>query len=257
MKPSVDPVKEGSVQGKTHYSPASPLVKPSAGWYREPTMTVREILCGVRSLLMPAACVGCDVPLEEADPPLCSPCRQKLAGSRSVWSRGEGRFFDRAISSFPYEGVAKTLIGALKYHQRLGLAPFLGGLLAETVISRLGSDSADAVVPVPLHPARRRERTFNQAEALAELLAERLDLPCRRDLLSRLKPTLPQTELTRAQRQANMQGAFLLKPDPLVRSARLLLVDDVFTTGATAEACARRLKEAGAASVIVVTLAHG
>ncbi len=218
---------------------------------------VRDLLYGAASLLLPASCAGCGNPLEEMQTSLCLPCRQALTASRTCGLGPGGASFDRLIAPFPYEGVAKTLIVSLKYNHRLSLVSFLSGILAETILECLGTDPADGIVPVPLHPTRRRERTFNQAEALARDLARRLDLPCRLDLLSRTKPTLSQTELTRSERRANLEEAFRIQADPLIRASRLLLVDDVFTTGATAESCARLLKEAGAASVAVVTVARG
>jgi ComF family protein len=156
-----------------------------------------------------------------------------------------------------YEGAAKALVWALKYQGRLSLVRFLGEGMTDLVLERLGNDPADAVVPVPLYPTRLRERTFNQAEALAQTLARRLHLPCRTRLLQRLQPTRPQAELDRRERIANVQGAFGVRPDPWVRLSRILLVDDVFTTGATGDSCAKVLKRAGAASVVVVTFAHG
>jgi len=146
---------------------------------------------------------------------------------------------------------------ALKYQGRLSVAPFLGKLLAETVLERLGSDPADAVVPVPLHPTRLRERTFNQAQVLAQELAHRLDLPCWKHLLLRCNPTPPQTDLPRQERLKNVAHAFTIQSDPFLRCSRVLLIDDVLTTGATANACAKLLKTAGAAGVTVVTVAQG
>ncbi len=239
----------------------------------------RELLLGTRSLLFPVTCAGCRRALLEPETPLCAGCWKEIPWSRPPWCRGCGkslaglgagidrcgnclttprnRFFDQAISPFRYEGSAKKLITALKYKGRLSLPPFLGRILADTVRERLGPDPADAVLPVPLHPTRHRERTFNQASVLAQALADRLDLCCRPNLLSRCRPTPSQTELPREIRLSNLTGAFRLEPDPLIRSLRLLLVDDVFTTGATVNACAQPLKEAGAAQVVVVTLAHG
>ena len=210
-----------------------------------------DLFLGIRSLLLPSSCAGCRFPLTgEESSPLCSDCFKQLPWRSSTR-------FDPMISPFRYEGIAKELIAQLKYHGRLSVAPFLGQILGETVLQRLGADPADAVVPVPLHPVRLRERTFNQAQLLAQQLANNLHLPCRPDLLIRRKPTRPQSDLSRQERQRNVAEAFSIQPDPLIRSMRLLLVDDVFTTGATASVCAKLLKEAGAASVTVVTLAHG
>ena len=129
--------------------------------------------------------------------------------------------------------------------------------MAQAVRERLGEDPADLILPVPLHPTRLRERTFNQALGLAQEMARQLNLPCLKHLLIRVKPTRPQAELSRNERLANLHEAFRIQPDPRVRRSRILLIDDVFTTGATAEACTNLLKQAGASAVIVVTVAHG
>ncbi|MBI3616302.1 MAG: ComF family protein [Candidatus Omnitrophica bacterium] len=217
-----------------------------------------DLFVGVRSLLSPARCVGCQLPWsEEGSSPLCPACLKALPRCRFPWCQKFGPPLDQAVSVFHYEGAAKELIASLKYSGRTSLLPFLGQTLTETVLERLGPDPADAVLPVPLHPTRLRERTFNQAHLLAKELADNLDLPCWTHALVRRRPTLPQTQLPREARKTNVEKAFSLGPDPLIRSARLLLVDDVFTTGSTAASCAKLLKQAGAASVAVAALAHG
>jgi ComF family protein len=239
-------------------------------------MLIREILQGAESLLFPSACLTCRLPLESRREILCPACCASLQRSVAPWCQPCGRslaglgagilrcadcgrnrfFFDQAISPCLYEGSAKELVKALKYQGRLSVAPFLGRLLAETVRERLGSDPADAVVPVPLHSTRLRERTFNQAQVLAQELGRRLDLPCWKHLLLRRSATPPQADLPREERLRNVAKAFAIRPDPFLRSARILLVDDVLTTGATANACAKLLKNAGAFSVTVVTAAQ-
>ena len=238
---------------------------------------------GVHSLLFPGRCSGCGrTPVSSQENrlgscPLCPLCLESLPWSKPPWCRRCGEslaglgaggdlcvncrhahlFFDQAISPCLYEGVAKTLLVALKYRGRLSLAPFLGNLLARSVRERLGPDPADGIVPVPLHPTRLRARGFNQATALARLLSEELDLPCFKELLIRRKPTPPQVQLPREERLVNVAGAFALEPNPFIRLSHLILVDDIFTTGATANACSELLKEAGAARVTVVTVARG
>ena len=237
-----------------------------------------EMFQGIRSLFLPAACAGCQHPIDSPGTlPLCPDCFEQLPRSGPPWcsrcglslgNSGDGvtlcmecrttpPSFDMAVSPCNYDGVAKTLIVALKYHAQLRLAQFLGKLMAEAVRQHLGPDPADSIVPIPLYPSRLRERQFNQAELLARVVARNLDLPCRTDLLTRREPTLPQTHLPRAMRFKNVEKAFCLRPNPLILSSRILLVDDVFTTGATVNSCARTLKQGGATRVCVATFARG
>ena len=219
-----------------------------------------QLLVGFRSLLFPAACVGCGLPLSGGQKqPLCPPCLGKLPRRRFPWSGkvGASRFsFDRAASPWAYEATARELVLALKYRGRLSLVPFLAAAMGRAVREQISGEPAEAVVPVPLHPTRLRERSFNQAEVLARALAAELHLPLRTDLLARRRPTLPQVELSKKERRSNVEEAFVLRPGVPVPK-RLLLVDDILTTGATAEQCARLLKRAGASTVDVVTLAQG
>ncbi len=232
----------------------------------------------MHSLLFPAACVGCHSPVEGDLPwPLCPGCLAKLPSWQAPWCARCGRSlahlgagvelcltceakryaFDQAVSCFPYEGAIQELVLAFKYQGETSLFRPLSQRMAQTVRERIGNDPADWVVPVPLHPVRLRERGFNQAELLAKGLADGLSLPCTSEVLARTKATLPQAQLTRRQRAQNVRQAFSLKPSPWLGEARILLVDDVFTTGATVHACAALLKQAGALQVTVVTFAHG
>jgi ComF family protein len=141
----------------------------------------------------------------------------------------------------------------LKYHGRAGVAGPLGTLLAERWLAAPGC-AVDGVLPVPLHPARLRERGFNQSALLAQGLAERLARPLHTDLLWRGRATAPQVGLSPEERLNNVTGAFRAAPG--VRGGRWLLVDDVCTTGATLEACAAALRDQGARAVWAITLAH-
>jgi len=114
----------------------------------------------------------------------------------------------------------------------------------------------DALVPIPLHPARRKERGFNQSAEIARWLGARVGLKVEEGLI-RVKPTPPQARLRRTERLRNLRGALALAPEFDPRGRRLLLCDDVFTTGATADACARVLKKAGADEVAALTVARG
>lgn len=208
-------------------------------------------------MLFPAACMGCGLPLE-AGPvaPVCGGCADRLPRCPFPWLPGRGRSLDGAFSPFLYEGVCREMVLALKYEGRLSLVPFLASNMAEEVLRRLGECPADRVLPVPLHPTRLRERTFNQAELLAAAVARRMGIPCEKELLIRCRPTRPQAELTREERSRNVRGAFDLRRGSSLKGQRLILVDDVLTTGATAEACAKLLKSAGTRSIWAVTAAR-
>lgn len=142
---------------------------------------------------------------------------------------------------------------ALKFHAETEIAPLLGGLLAER-LRRADFDKIDLVLPVPLHPERRRTRGFDQAELIARATAREMSLPMRRDLLEKVRHTRPQALLRREQRLANMAGAFRVAGT--LPGANILLIDDVMTTGATMGDCARACREAGAARVYALTFAR-
>jgi ComF family protein len=128
----------------------------------------------------------------------------------------------------------------------------LGALLAQALPRE---ESFDVIVPMPLHWRKRWQRRFNQADLLAREIARRWNVPLR-PLVRRKKATAPQAGLTSAQRRKNVQGAFEVKDRASLKGKRVLLIDDVLTTGATAGACARALKRAGAAQVTLLTLAR-
>ena len=122
--------------------------------------------------------------------------------------------------------------------------------------ARLSGRTFDVIVPVPLHPARERERGFNQSALLAELLSDRIALPSK-PALERIRYTTTQTAFDRAERMQNLHGAFRLRKKADVRDLRVLLIDDVLTTGSTLSECARVLRRAGASCVYAATAARG
>lgn len=164
--------------------------------------------------------------------------------------------FERARAVAEYDGTASLLVHRLKYHDRLELARALGGMMV-----RAGADllrEADVIVPAPLHRWRLWKRRFNQAMALAKIVSAESGVPCDPWLLARVKRTPRQVGLTKTQRQENLQGAFRVPPEAKARlkGRRALLVDDVLTTGSTANAAARALLRGGAAAVDVLTFAR-
>lgn len=165
--------------------------------------------------------------------------------------RRHPRSVDRGIAAGLYEGSLRAIIHAFKYERRRSLAPALARLMRQQGASLL--DGADLLVPVPLHPLRRLMRGFNQADDLAQ----RLGVPVVA-ALKRVRRTGPQAALPAAQRHRNVRGVFELasRHRTVVRDRIIVLVDDVSTTGATLEACARALKAAGAREVRALTAAR-
>jgi ComF family protein len=152
----------------------------------------------------------------------------------------------------PYEGALRRAIHLLKYERMTPLTRPLGERLALAAAELTGFD---AIVPAPLHWRRRWDRGFNQADLLAREVSRRTGIPIDRRLL-RTRSTPPQAGLSAAERRRNVQGAFAAAGKSAIRGKRLIIIDDVMTTGATLEACARVLKRAGASQVAVLTLAR-
>ncbi len=176
-----------------------------------------------------------------AQPQLCHRCQQtppQIDGIRSV---------------LYFEGALRAAIHALKYRRARDLAGLLGGLMGDYWQDQ--PIPVDVIVPVPLHPARERSRGYNQSALLALGLAEAADLPVRVDLLARIRATAPQVDLGAEARRENVRGAFYCE-NGSATGLRVLLVDDVCTTGATLEACSQALRAGGASSVWALTLAR-
>ena len=162
--------------------------------------------------------------------------------------------FDRARSFAEYKSALIRAIILLKFEQIEPLGRWFADRLR--LIARQGQMDADVVVPVPLHLQRERERGYNQADLIARPLAKQLGLPYRAVLLVRIRPCPNKHILSLEERWESVRGAFATRPGSQVDNLRVLLVDDVMTTGATLDACAKALRAAGAKSVIGLTVAR-
>lgn len=192
----------------------------------------------------PPLCAVCGVPLAATGVDRCTACLRRLPAFASA--RAAALYTPAAAGLNP----VAIAIRRLKYDGRRPLADALGTLLAE----RYPFPAAALVVPVPLHLKRLRSRGFNQAVLLAGALARRRGLPCAPRALIRTRATRAQPGLVAAERRANLDDAFVVRAPTVVARRHVVLVDDVLTTGATAEACARALVAAGAARVDVYTV---
>lgn len=228
-------------------------------------------------LLYPRTCAGCGIALAGGRGQLCWDCRADVRPITPPYCSRcgnpvEGRVdhqyicfhcadaephFTQARCAARFEGVLPRLIHSFKYDDALWLESDLAELLHACWTTHYAERTSDAVVAVPLHPARRRARGYNQAQVLAGGLARRLGLPLWRGIVHRVRATETQTHLTARQRLHNVAGAFEAPRSVRIRDRRILLVDDVMTTGATVSECARALRKSGAAEVLVLTLARG
>jgi ComF family protein len=248
---------------------------------RESRQRRQSLTAGVRSLLRSA--------LDLALPPLCPACREPVIGRAlcaACWAKlhfiappycerlglpfaydpgqallsmqaiAEPPAYGRARAAVRYDDVARALAHAFKYGDRFDLAPLLGGWMAGAGHELLAQ--ADAIVPVPLHWRRLWARRFNQSATLARFVGRESGVPVLYAALRRVKATVQQVGLSRAQRAENIQGAFRVSDEgkAAISGRRLVLIDDVLTTGATVEGCTRTLLRAGAANVDVLVFAR-
>jgi competence protein ComFC len=195
-------------------------------------------------------------------PPFCNRCGLPYEGDITTTfecanCREMELDFCSARSAVKARGTVLEVIHRYKYQRALWFEPFLAGLFIRQAVPELEHERWDLMVPVPLHAAKLRQREFNQAERLAVRLGAAANIPVDLRLLRRIVPTRTQTLLTREQRAANVRRAFALRGRPRLNGKRIVVVDDVFTTGATTSACAKVLRQAGASEVCVWTLARG
>jgi ComF family protein len=223
---------------------------------------------------LPTLCVACREPVDGDG--VCAACWAKLSfiappfcprlGIPFVYDPGSDMLSMEAIANPPayararaavrYDDVARTLVHALKYQDRTDLAPAMGRWMARAGHELL--DDADVLVPVPLHWRRAWGRRYNQSGALARVIERQTGVRMAPEALRRIRPTEQQIGLSRTQRASNVQGAFKVATDrqSLIAGRRVVLVDDVLTSGATVDACARALLRAKAASVDVLVFAR-
>jgi ComF family protein len=201
---------------------------------------------GVRFVSAPF-CERCGLPFEgEMTHPFeCANCQEMELHFRS------------ARSAVVANALLLDVIHRYKYKRAVWFEPFLAGLLISKASPALAAEKWDFIVPVPLFSVKKREREFNQAELLAHRLAEAVKIPVNKHLLRRVKATTTQTRLTREQRAANVEQAFAYRGRRRLQREKIVLLDDVLTTGATTNACAKALRKAGAGEICVWTVARG
>jgi ComF family protein len=206
-----------------------------------------------------SVCPACDQTTPWVAGPLCPVCGRVFAAREGDdhlcgSCRTDPPPFNRARAAVLYEeeGPAGQAIKRFKYNRRLDMLPVMQHWLTRPLCREL-MEAADLVVPVPLHPQRLKQRGFNQALLLAQAFPE---VHLERQLITRVRHTPPQTGLNPKERRDNVKGAFAVPRPHLAQGKNVLLIDDVFTTGATVRECARVLRQAGAQQVDVLTVAR-
>jgi len=207
-------------------------------------------------------CDGCQARARFIEAPFCERCGRPYEGDitnpfECADCRQMEWHFTAARSAVMARDPVLEVIHRYKYQRALWFEPFLADLLIRAAGPALAGKNWDMIVPVPLHPTKLREREFNQAERLARRLGAATQIPENRRLLRRVQPTRTQALLKRPERLENVRHAFALRPGERLNGEHIVLVDDVFTTGATTGACARALVAAGAGEVCIWTVARG
>ena len=227
------------------------------------------------NLFVPPLCAGCQCRVESGylcsrcaklprrvKPPFCECCSHPFDGAIETDflcpnCQDRPMHFECAVASRHARGLVRNLIHDFKYNKREYLRRPLADWLADTLDDpRITAHPIDALLPVPLHPTRQRERGYNQSQLLTELLATDFHFPLLPSL-RRVRPTETQTSFDRAERMENLHDAFQVSDSASVKNKHLVLVDDVLTTGSTLNECARILLQAGAASVRAICVARG
>ena len=233
------------------------LFRALASLVYPPTCTICSASVGPREYL----CVDCEGKLSRIVPPFCAKCSEPFDGAITnpfscASCSHRVLYFDAAVSAYRSRGIIRQVILNFKYGRQAHLCHLVARwLIASLDDSRIREPAFDAIIPVPLHPAKQRERGFNQAALLADRVAPCLGIPVR-PVLQRIRFTTTQTAFDRAERIQNLRHAFRLRRNGDVRNLRVLLIDDVLTTGSTLSECARVLKENGAHSVYAATAAR-
>ena len=218
-------------------------------------------ICGGNVRAGDYLCNQCEAKVVRIVAPFCQKCSEPFEGSiTSEFTCANCAHrtihFDAAVSAYRGRGIVREIIHEFKYGRQIHLRRLVARWLhAALDDERLNGRRFDIIMPVPLHATRLRERGFNQASLIAELLSARASIPSK-EVLERIRYTTTQTALDRSERMENLHNAFRLRKNADVRGLRVLLIDDVLTTGSTLSECARVLKRAGALSVHAATAAR-
>jgi ComF family protein len=224
-----------------------------------------EVLSDFASLFFPKYCRGCQEALVKGEELICTNCLLELPRSRYHLEQ-ENPFYNRLRGRIPVSNVmtlfkfvkssrVQHLLHALKYKNQPELGNALGRMYGHDLLEAGYKEKFDLIIPVPLHPSKKRRRGYNQSEEFGKGLSAILEIPCSDDYIKRLVKTETQTKKTRLNRWQNVSEVFLVTKPEKIQGHRVLLVDDVVTTGATLEACGKMLLDAGCKELSIACIA--
>lgn len=242
------------------FDSAKPWIEAGLGFFYPNTCQVCH--SGPATASEGYVCFQCRRGVRWISEPFCERCGMQFEGELTTKfecsnCREMELHFSSARAAVAAQGVVLEVIHRFKYQRAVWFAPFLGDLFICQAKQKLARSDWDLIVPVPLHPLKQREREFNQAEKIAHYLSDATEIPVNARLLKRVQSTQTQTLLTRSERAVNVRHAFALRKNCRLNGKRIVLVDDVLTTGATTSACAKVLRQNGAEEVCVWTVARG
>ena len=237
---------------------------------------ITEVLNDISDVIFPPQCLGCAEILSRGRQLFCPACKEKIkfitgslcpvCGTTFLDSPAESHlcgncienktYFSCARAVFSYETIILDVIHKFKYGNNISVGAMLASFMADFSFPDVDCSDYSLMIPVPLHIKRLRERGFNQSLILARALAKKWQIPINFSLLKRYKSTLTQTGLHKTERKQNIKGAFEVNDKKIIAGKNIILVDDVYTTGATINECAKTLIKAGAQKVTVLTLAR-
>ena len=235
--------------------------------------TSQKVLKSIMDVLCPMTCPMCDKILDKNKKictecerklvyifePKCKKCGKELEDDRREYCNDcaiKKHYFKAGIAAFKYNGMISKSIYKFKYHNRRTYAVFYGEAISKVYGSNIRKWNADVIIPVPIHYKRRVKRGYNQASLIGKELSRHLGIPMDEKYLFRVSNTRPMKELDKTNRKKNVEKAFKIYKN-VVKYKKIILVDDIYTTGSTIDACAKALLEAGAAEVYFVSLSVG
>mgnify|MGYP001048084411 CR=1 FL=1 len=203
-------------------------------------------------------CEACSTKIKYVKSPYCQKCGKEFKDKRSFFCHdcnSKAHNYDRGMALFAYPGVADSIY-RFKYRGRQEYAAYYGERMAYMLGSRIASLHPDALIPVPIHPSRKRARGYNQAEVLAKEIGRNLNIPVDTTLIKRVRKTEPKKDLSVQERQNNLKKAFKICHND-VKLSTIIIIDDIYTTGSTIDAMAYELRQAGIKHIYFAALAIG